>query len=515
MGINESPLIAANTHIDAAPDMQHPVHADSVDKVLLLSDGTLLVGTDYRADLGVLAFKDRLNRLGIDFSEKLTDPEVIKSIALGTNGKTAGEPADNSARQNEVLRIIRKAVEDKASDIHFLNYEGKTLVRWRIHGALITKLKLNPKDGELLCRCMYESMTDDAGHTYLIHEPQDGRLSRRFMRDAGLAGARIATRPMEYGNIFVLRLLYTGDNSRVMTLEDAGYLKDQIIALKTMLRRKGIILFSGETGSGKSSSVAIMLRMLLKLFDGKINLLTIENPLEYVIDGAVQTVLTGDLDTPEGISRAWASAITNVVRLDLDYLMVGELRDLASVLAAVGAALTGHGLLSTIHAEEIFAILDRLADFGIDERRLANPKLFKGFINQSLAPILCKKCKLDFPNHYRQINDDGLTAERVREFCKPDSVFLRGKDSDCPACGGLGYVDRRLVAEVCVTNKELLDIYRKEGSASARSYWVSTMNGITKNRHTIMRINDGELDPFDGDTIVPLDEDSLTIAGAH
>ncbi|WP_224014157.1 ATPase, T2SS/T4P/T4SS family [Paraburkholderia tropica] len=511
--MNESAHVATNVMIDMAPDLRHPPRQDSSDKVLLLTDGRLLVSREYRTDFGVLTYKDQLKRLNIEFSEVEADPAVIERVASGAAGLDAKKAStDHSERQNDVLKIIRQAVEDKASDIHFLNYEKQTLVRWRIHGSLITKLKLLPEDGESLCRCMYESMTDDAGHSYLIRAPQDGRLSRDFMKKAGLAGARIATRPMEYGNIFVLRLLYTHDQARVTSLEDAGYLTEQIVLLETMLRRKGIILFSGETGSGKSSSLAILLRKLLKLFDGKINLLTIENPLEYVIDGAVQTILTGDLDSPEGISRAWASAITNVVRLDIDYFMVGELRDLASALAAVTAALTGHGLLSTIHAEEIFAILDRLADFGVDDRRLANPKLFKGFVNQSLAPILCKRCKVPFSTHYHEL--DAVTADRVREFCNPDSVFLRGKDDQCPDCGGMGYVDRKLVAEVCVTNKALLEIYRKEGSAEARSYWVKKMNGITKNRHTIMRINDGELDPFDGDTIVPLDEDALTIAEA-
>lgn len=510
MGMNESARVATSVMVDMAPDRRFPPREDCSDKVLLLTDGTLLISRDYQTDFGVLAYKDHLNRIGVEFTEKEADPEVIERVASGEKDDAARSAApNNSERQNDALKIIRQAVEDKATDIHFLNYENQTLVRWRIHGLLITRLKLLPEDGEALCRCMYESMTDDAGHSYLIREPQDGRLSRKFMKAAGLAGARIATRPMEYGNIFVLRLLYTHGQARVTSLADAGYLPEQIVLLETMLRRKGIILFSGETGSGKSSSLAILLRMLLKLFDGKINLLTIENPLEYMIEGAVQTILTGDLATPEGISRAWASAITNVVRLDIDYFMVGELRDLASALAAVTAALTGHGLLSTIHAEEIFAILDRLADFGVDDRRLANPKLFKGMVNQSLAPILCKKCKVAFSTHYRQL--DEVTQSRVRRFCTPETVFIRGTDDQCPECGGMGYVDRKLVAEVCVTTKTLLDIYRLHGSADARSYWVNDMGGITKNQHTIMRINDGEVDPFDGDTIVPLDEDDLTI----
>ncbi|MCA8270705.1 ATPase, T2SS/T4P/T4SS family [Burkholderia vietnamiensis] len=510
MGINESARVAPAAGIDMAPDLRFPVRPDCAEKVLLLTDGTLLVNRDYQTDLGVLSYMDQLRRVGVEFHEKEADHELIAKVAAGElhQKRTALSP-DNSERQNEVLRIIRQAVADKASDIHFLNYENKTLVRWRVHGSLITRLQLLPEDGEALCRCMYDSMTDDARTSYLIREPQDGRLSRHFMKLAGLAGARIATRPMEYGNIVVLRLLYSHNQARVLTLQQAGYLDQQIVLLESMLRRKGIILFSGETGSGKSSSLAILLRMLLELFDNKINLLTIENPLEYVIDGAVQTILTGDLSTPEGISRAWAAAITNIVRLDIDYAMVGELRDLASAAAAVAAALTGHGMLSSIHAEEIFAILDRLTDFGIDERRLRNPKLFRGFINQSLAPILCTRCKVPFSTHYRDL--DELTTERVHQFCTPESVYLRGKDDQCPECGGLGYVDRKLVAEVCVPNKALLDIYIAEGSASARSHWVNKMDGVTKNRHTIMRINAGTLDPFDGDTIVPLDEDSLTL----
>lgn len=503
----DSPLVA----VASVDGSKYAVPQLARDKVILLSDDTLLVGKSYRTDMAVLSYKDALRRMGVEFTEQETDPETIKNLYAGGKLGEAVDTDNISEVQSIVLGYIKEAVRDKSSDIHFRNYQNQTVILWRTHGALYTRHVILPTDGLAYCRCMYEAMTDDADNTYKVRESQDGRLSRRFMKEAGLSGARIATRPMEYGNLVVLRLLYHGDNSRVQTYEGAGYHVTQIPLLNRMMRRKGVVLFSGETGSGKSSSLVVMLRKLLELYRHRIHLLTIENPLEYVIEGAVQTVLIGDLKTPQGISQAWAGAITNAVRLDIDYLMVAELRDIASALAAFQAAMTGHGLFSTIHAEEIFTILDRLADFGLHERHLANPKRITGLINQSLAPILCPTCsqKRPFSKFYKDLDEE--TAERTRQFCKTDNVFLRAEDSDCPQCGGMGYIERKIVGEVCMTTKALLDVYRLHGSAEARTYWVKEMGGLTKNQHVIERINAGQLDPFDGDTIVPLDEDSLTI----
>lgn len=269
------------------------------------------------------------------------------------------------------------------------------------------------------------------------------------------------------------------------------------------------MLFSGETNSGKSHSLAIFMADLLKLFANAIRILTIENPKEITVDGVVHTILTGDLSTPEGIEAAWKASIMNTVRLDLDYLMIAELRDMSSALLAVQAALTGHGLMSTIHADEIFAILDRLFDFGVTMRRLCDPRRFTGLINQSLAPVLCTTCRRPFKDHYRELDD--ITQEHVREFCTPASVFMVGNNKNCPMCNGLGYTGRTLVAEVCLTNKRLLDIYRDDGANDARNYFVKEMNGITKVAHLIERINAGQVDPFQGESIVSLDEDKQTL----
>ncbi|MDN4572031.1 type II secretion system protein E [Pandoraea cepalis] len=503
----QAAVSAPKPSVISLPGSEYAPPPAIADKLVLLSDGILLVNSSYLRDMSVMAYCDSLRRSGLKHEVKsATNFEIA---AYRTSGaRVAADGQQLSSAQARLVELMRQANQERASDLHFVNYERETLVRWRVHNSLITRHTLTPTDGQEMCRALYESMTDDADTNYNAQTPQDGRVSSKYLEGVGLQGARIATRPMEYANLMVMRLFRRAEDDDVTSLEQAGYTSLQRAILHRLLRRKGIVLFSGETGSGKSSSLAILMRILLEMFHYRIHLLTIEHPLEKVIKGAVQTVLTGDL-SPEGLSRAWASAIANSVRLDIDYLMVGELRDLTSAVAAISGALTGHGLFSTIHADEIFAILDRLFDFGISERRLVNPKLFSGLVNQALAPILCPSCSEPFAKAQSRL--DEVTRERVREFCTPDTVRVRGVDVDCSTCGGLGYVGRKVVAEVCMTNSTLLNVYRDDGSAAARKHWIEHMDGYTKCAHVIQRINDGHVDPFDGDSIVPLDEDKIIL----
>src|SRR5260364_271090 len=270
--------------------------------------------------------------------------------------------------------------------------------------------------------------------------------------------------------------------------------------------------FFGVTGSGKSTSLQVALSLLLQRHEGRINLMTIEQPLEYVIPGAVQTPLLCDLDDPRAVSEAWSRAISNLMRLDPDVMMVGELRDLPSAVAAIQAALTGHGLWTTTHAKGAFASLDRLADLGVAPRRLGDASLFTGLINQPLAPTLCSACKRPCAEHIHEIEDD-LRA-RIEAFTNVKKVYLRGTRPDCPACGGMGVTGRTVVAEIVLTAQPLMDIYRAEagGSAAAKSYWVKQMKGITKCRHLIEKINQGWIDPKMGEEAVcSLAEDTFTL----
>ncbi|MCS6496758.1 ATPase, T2SS/T4P/T4SS family [Burkholderia thailandensis] len=504
-------LESPDAQVISVKGSQYEVPEAARNAVALLSDWTLVVVESYKSDHGVRAYERLLSGFGVKFERRFVNLEQFANLQSGSLSKTA-DKADVSKMQIRAIGLIKQCVKEGASDLHILNYANRTVLKMRIHGLLFEKMELNPEEGQALCRCMYESMTDVAEPNYNDRETQDGRLSRDFLKAAGLNGARIATRPMEYGNLLVLRLLY-GNMKKQKTLANLGYNARQIKAIQQMLRRRGINIFSGVTGSGKSTSLQVVLSMLLDLHHRLINLLTVEQPLEYVIDGAVQTpLIVANMDDLNSISEAWAKSISNLMRLDPDYIMVGELRDLASAIAGIHAALTGHPMWTTTHARDGFATFDRLADLGVPERRLADAALFTGVINQSLAPILCPACKRPFKLHSKELAPD--LCERVERFCIPSAVFVRGNKPDCEVCGGIGVVDRTVVAEVVLTSQKLLNIYRSAdgGSSAARTYWVKEMGGITKSQHLIHKINEGVVDPYLGEEAVcGLDEDLLTI----
>jgi type II secretory ATPase GspE/PulE/Tfp pilus assembly ATPase PilB-like protein len=481
-------------------------------KVALLSDFTLLVCESYKRDHAVIAYSKLLERYGVQYTFKHVSLEEVRDAIAGETPKTGARQTENiSDVQIKAINLIKDAVRLGASDIHILNYQQKSIVKMRIHGQLFVNRELDAEEGQLLCRCMYGSMCDVGDGNYNDRLTQDARLSRDFIKSAGLNGARIATRPMEYGNLFELRLLY-GNVKKQKTLLELGYNARQVAAINQMIRRKGVNIFSGVTGSGKSTALQVVLSMLLAFHHGRINLLTVEQPLEYVIEGAVQTPLLCDLDNDEEVAREWARSIANLMRLDPDYLMVGELRDLASSMAAIQAAMTGHGMWTTTHAKDAFATFDRLADLAVPLRRLTDASLFTGVVNQCLAPTLCPKCKRTFKNHRSEVSSD--LRERVEKHCVVAGVNIAGNDPDCPVCGGLGIVGRTVVAEAVLTNQKLLNEYRRDegGASAARSYWVHQMNGITKCQHLIQKINEGNVDPFMGEEAVcGLDEDSLII----
>jgi len=482
-------------------------------RVALLSDFTLLVCESYKRDAAVIAYQKLLDRYELQYTIKLVSLEDIQHANAGQIKKgNARSSAGVSDVQVQVISLVKEAVRMGASDIHILNYERKSIIKMRIHGLLFVKRELEAEEGQALCRCMYGSMCDVGDGNYNDRLTQDARLSREFIKSAGLNGARIATRPMEVGNIFELRLLY-GNIKKQKSLLELGYNPKQIAVINQMIRRKGVNIFSGVTGSGKSTALQVVLSMLLAFHKGHINLLTVEQPLEYVIEGAVQTPLLCDLDDDEEVAREWARSIANLMRLDPDYLMVGELRDLASTMAAIQAAMTGHGMWTTTHAKDAFATFDRLADLAVPIRRLTDASLFTGVVNQCLAPILCPSCKRPFSKFRSEVAPD--LRERVEATCFVPGVFIAGNDEGCGTCGGLGVVDRTVVAEAVLTSQELLNEYRREngGAAAARSFWVRRMGGITKCQHLIQKISEGKVDPFMGEEAVcGLDEDSLTIA---
>lgn len=454
--------------------------------------GDLYVSAQHVTDHFVMAFMDRLERADFAYQVKTVSMSVISELYKAHSGSssTAGSGIDSTARQREVITIMGRAHDRKASDIHFVVGQNITRIFFREHGRLVEQHEIPSSKGTELCSSLYNSMCDVAQEHYQPEIRQDARVSRKFVDQLGLFGARVATRPLVHGQLMVLRLL--SDDKSKQTLEELGFLPEQIKLLKRLRGLPyGLNLITGPTGSGKSKTLQVILNLVHAETTGTKHILTVEDPPEYPLLAN---------QSPLGSDESWDEAITNTMRLDPDVLGYGEIRDLASCQAAFRGGMTGHLVWSTLHTNNAVASLQRLVDMEADVSLVTDPALMTGVINQSLLPVLCEHCRQPASAHLDKLDQD--LVDRLRRLTDIDDVNLLGRG--CERCRGIGITSRIAVAEVLVPNHGFMKVFREHGSGEARNYWVKKMGGITKTAHTLMKIKAGMVDPRMAETIVGL-----------
>ena len=494
-----APLMAG-----AEPDPSFPAPAAARDLVCLLTDGTLLVVTGKRLDPAVQEYEAELRGKGRRYQVRHVELSEIRDAhsSKGTGG-TDGAGATWSAEQREVVNVIRMAIRMGASDVHFIAGREIGSIRFRVNGLL-----MSPPGGERtvqevkqLIATIYRSMAEGAAGEYNEAKPQDARIREAFLAGSGCDNVRCATRPRDRGLVLIARLQYNAGIP--LTLDALGYLPEQRIILDRLIRRKiGINILSGATGSGKTTTLATVYDMQVKHFGGKMHILTIEDPTEIHVHGVNHTPVNRlDDGNPD-----WEGSIKNSLRLDPDIVGIGEMRDGPSAVAGFRAAMTGHGVWTTLHANCAMSNLQRLQDMGVEPALLTDPSLVTGLINQSLAPTLCPHCAVPWgerPHGY----DEALAAQ-VETLCDTTNVRVaRG----CERCRGTGAMGRTVIAEVCETNAAFMEAFSTGGKNAARRHFVAS-GGITRTEHMLRRIEQGVIDPAAGMIAVgDLDNDVRTL----
>lgn len=430
---------------------------------------------------------------------------------------------DISVSQDKVINYMRLGHEFNASDIHIEISSDRriSIVQLRIHGELEVVDEVKDVEGMTLASTSYLSMCDVREQSFFAGREQSGRIDAKFARRAGLYGARYEHRPTPDGLIVVMRLI-PDDGDNIPTLPQLGFLPEQIKLIMQILRLpEGMVLLTGPTGSGKSATLRVFSDIWLDLTGGKKRLLTLENPPEGRIPGAIQTAVMPADNSPEAISRAWTNANASALRLDPDAILNGEMRDLHSLIAGIYASETGHALFSTLHTQSPIGSLRRMEHFGIDRHLLADAALITGLIGQRLVPLLCEHCRVPWEKKAPELDAD--TRERleryctVEGFCDTSKLFFRNHEG-CPLCQktvpltgriiSRGVTGRTAIAEVIRTDARLMQLWLSHGPAVARQYWVN-QGGITRRMHLMRYLAEGRVDPLEGDLICPLDEDSV------
>lgn len=493
-----------------APGAVYELPQEQRDIMCLTSDGMLHVSEAHKTSPYFLAFRERLGRNKYAHKARLVQHNEVAALYRRYAADKGSANLDQSIRQSEVVQLMRQAVEEGASDIHFNVDRDVAMVDFRVDGDLMERPEVGRQHGMDLVSTIYQSMCDIAQPMFLPNKAQDARLNSAATSALGLKGARIATRPTDSGLLAVLRLLY--NRKQKLTLQELGFLEGQIESINNIVDRtkKGVFIICGATGSGKSTTLESLLSGLMVANNFKKRLITIEDPPEYEIEGAVQTPVQYASDaTDEEISAAWARSITNLMRLDLDLAMIGEIRDYASAIAAFRAAMTGHGVFTTVHANDPVSALLRLKDMGVDVSLLTDPTIITGLAAQTLAPRLCKGCRRPYKGFSGLLSP--AAVNRIEKYCDVEGVYLKG--DGCPECKGRGTKGRIVVAETLEPSAKFMQEFLRGGQSAARKFWVEEMGGLTRNKVLIQRINEGVIDPVMGeDTVCMLDEDDYALA---
>lgn len=470
----------------------------------LTDSGLLYVSAQHLTDHFVMALMDRLERADVAFEVKSSSMSEIQALyqAQSLEADSLASASNSTQRQLEVISLMGRAHKAGASDIHFVVGHEITRIFFRIHGLLSDAGEIPSSKGIELCSALYNSMCDVAKEHYQPEISQDARVSRKFVDQLGLFGARVSTRPLVDGPLMVLRLL--SDDKSKQTMEDLGFLPVQIAQIKRLCRLPyGVNFITGPTGSGKSKTLQVNLNLLAKETRGTRHILTVEDPPEYPLLAN---------QSPKGSDETWEQAIANSMRLDPDILMYGEVRDLASCIAAFTGGLTGHLVLSTLHTNNAVASIQRVVDMGMDISLVCDPALLTGVVNQSLLPVLCQHCRKPAKDHVHELEPD-LVA-RLQQHTNIQDVYLLG--DGCEFCRMLGVTTRTVVAEVLISTHGFMRIFRNHGAGEARNYWVNEMGGITKTAHTLEKVRGGLIDPRMAEIIVgPLDFDSYILEKKH
>lgn len=489
----ESPLTALPAAVLTAPGGPHPIKDDLRQILAMTADGKVHVSPQHVSDHYVMSFLDQLEHKGIEFqvvSASMTEIKALYQASATTGMKALVE----TQRQAQVVEFMGDAHRRGASDIHIVVSHDVTRIKYRLFGVLQEVRQEKSDVGREFCAALYNSMCDVSGDYYQPHIAQDARVSRKFVDQLGLYGARVATRPLVDGPLMVMRLLY--DDTSKQSFEELGFLPQQVEHFRRLRSLPyGLNLITGPTGSGKSKTLQVNLNALYDETGGSRHILTLEHPPEYPLKANQSPIYAGE---------AWGDGITNAVRLDPDVLMYGELRDLASAQAAYTGAMTGHQSWSTLHTNNAIASIQRLIDMGVADYLVTDPLLTTGIVNQSLVPVLCPACRIPLREHTHGISSDLLA--RLEQLQIVDQVNLIG--DGCNHCKNLGVVDRTVIAETLLTNVKLMDTFSRRGASAARRFWVNEMGGITKITHAIMKITEGAVDPRDAELFAgPLDFD--------
>lgn len=408
--------------------------------------------------------------LSIEVTSALKEVGAVSSQAEKKSELDNTEVIREAPVTNIVTQFLEYAAKSRASDIHIEPEENQTRVRYRIDGILHEKVILPKKvhDAVLSRVKIMSGLKIDERRL-----PQDGRFT--FAYNNKEIDLRVSTLPTVFGEKCVLRLLPKSE--KAPTMQELGMKGSGYKNLETqLLRPHGIILICGPTGSGKTTT---LYSILSKLSNTKVNILTVEDPVEYQIPGANQVQVN------PAIGLTFASALRSFLRQDPNIILVGEIRDTETAELAIQAALTGHQVFSTLHTNSASGALPRLLDMGMEPFLLASA--INAVIGQRILRKLCTFCRYSYTPPPEVMDEVKTMLGNLMPHGK--TQFFQGKG--CNECGHLGYQGRMGIYEVLTVSDKIMRLILERASTAAIEKQSIEEGMITLKQDGILKVLEG------------------------
>jgi type IV pilus assembly protein PilB len=400
---------------------------------------------------------------------------LVKEDERGDEILTIDHAAEDQSPAVKLLdSILLSAMQRRASDIHIEAADRSTSVKFRVDGILVQAME--PLDirlhAPLVSRLKVMAELDIAERRV----PQDGSFRMRL--DRKVVDFRVSILPSVFGESAVIRILdreSITSGVSALRLDRLGFNQEDLKRFRRAITRPyGMILVTGPTGSGKTTTLYAAISEMNTLED---KLITIEDPVEYQFAGVVQ------IPVNEKKGLTFARGLRSILRHDPDKIMVGEIRDAETAQIAIQSALTGHLVLTTVHANNVFDVIGRFASMGIDAYNFL--AALNCVLAQRLVRILCPACRAPVRGEQAIIEESGLDYAQYK-----DTVFYEGKG--CPQCLGTGFRGRKCITEFLDLTDEIKEMILAERPLSEIRYRAVTEGMITLRQSAIKKVMNGE-----------------------
>jgi len=461
------PIITADSQVIAVNDPVNYQPADDLRLLLQMQDMPVVLASQDAINAAINLAYDMSRSSAKDYFEEISEATADDLISEISETADLLDETSDAPIIKLVNLLVSGAIKDRASDIHVEPYSGNLKIRYRIDGILYDILNLPRRiQSPLTSRLKIMAKLNIAEKRL----PQDGRIELKIADR--LVDVRVSVIPTAFGERVVLRILDKSVN--ILMLSDLGMHDERIKLLNRLIKSPyGILLVTGPTGSGKTTTLYAALSTINR---PEINIITIEDPIEYQMDGV------GQIQVNPKIDLTFAAGLRSIVRQDPDVILVGEIRDRETAEIAIQSSLTGHLVFSTLHTNDAASAVTRLIDMGIEPFLVTSSVV--AIIAQRLVRVLCPHCKEVYIPDEEILANLGLTISVME-----NNVFYRKKG--CNLCMQTGFRGRTAIFEILVVDDDIRKMVLKTSDANQINELAIKQGMITLQQDGIYKVRAG------------------------